>query len=176
LTTRRQSIRLSAALQGAAYDQVRTLYRTLLVFATVGGLILAAGLVEFVHFEPPGQTTGAKARIVGIYTYDPTTGTVGGMDQSEFSRTEQFAAVVDWSSVPPNLIVDARWYDGFGDIVGRVGPGTPQQLAGDTIIPVVVPPGFHHSLPGHYTLVVERFQGGVPVEVLASRIVLVQRT
>jgi hypothetical protein len=163
-------------LQGATHDQVRTLYRTLLVFATVGVLILAVGLVEFVYFEPPGQTTGARARIVGVDTYDPTTGTVNGTDQSVFSRTQDFAAVVDWSSVPANLIVDARWYDGFGDVVGRVGPDTPERLAGDSIIPVVVPPGFHHSLPGHYTFVVERFEGGVPVEVLARRIVLVQRT
>ena len=163
-------------MQGAPYDQVRTLYRTLLVFATVGVLILAVGLVEFVYFEPPGQATGAQARVVGVYTYDPTTGTVGGMDQSQFGRTQEFAAVVDWSTLPANLVVDARWYDGFGDIVGRVGPGTPQQLSADTIIPVIVPVGFHHSLPGHYTFVVERFQGGVPVEVLARRIVLVQRT
>ena len=163
-------------MQGASYDQVRTLYRTLLVFATVGVLILAVGLVEFVYFEPPGQTTGARARIAGVYTYDPATGTVGVKDESEFSRTQDFAAVVDWSSVPSDLTVDARWYDGFGDIVGRVGPGAPQQLSADTIIPVVVPAGFHHSLPGSYTFVVERLQGGVPVEVLARRIVLVQRT
>lgn len=163
-------------MHGTSYDQVRTLYRTLLVFATVGVLILAVGLVEFVYFEPPGQTTGVSARVVGIYTYDPATGRVGATDQSQFSRSQEFAAVVDWSTLPPNLTVDARWYDGFGDVVGRIGPGTPQQLSGDTIVPVIVPNGFHHSLPGHYTFVVERFQGGVPVEVLARRIVLVQRT
>jgi hypothetical protein len=163
-------------LQGAPYDQVRTLYRTLLVFATVGVLILAVGLVEFVHFEPPGQTTGARAHIVGIYGYDPATGNPVGGDQSQFARTQEFAAVVDWSSLPANLTVDARWYDGFGDIVGRVGPGTPGQLSVYRVIPVIVPKGFHHSLPGHYTFVVERLQGGVPVEVLARRIVLVERT
>src|ERR1700681_2123284 len=43
------------------YDQVLTLYRTLLVFATIGMAILAVGLVEFVYFEPPGQTTGLTA-------------------------------------------------------------------------------------------------------------------
>jgi hypothetical protein len=32
-----------------------------------------------------------------------------------------------------------------------------------------------HNLPGDYTFVVERLQGGVPVEVLARRIVLVER-
>ncbi len=158
------------------YDQVRTLYRTLLVFATVGVLILIVGLVEFVHFEPPGQASGATARIVGVYVFDPATGTTSGPDQSQFARMHQFAAVVDWSSLPGDITVDARWYDAFGDVVGRAGPGTPDQLAGQRIVPVVVPRGFHYSLPGRYTFVVERIQGGVPVEILARRIVLVQRT
>ena len=174
LTTRGQSIRLSAALHSVPYDQVRTLYRTLLVFATVGVVILAVGLVEFVYFEPPGQASGAQARIVGVYAFDPVTHTTSGPDQSQFARTQQFAAVVDWSSLPSNLTVDARWYDAFGDVVGRVGPGTPDQLAGQQVVPVIVPPGFHHSLPGHYTFVVERIQGGIPVEVLARRMVLVR--
>ncbi|MGH7762986.1 MAG: hypothetical protein ACREOM_01050 [Candidatus Dormibacteraceae bacterium] len=163
-------------MHAAPYDQVRVLYRTLLVFATVGVVILAVGLVEFVHFEPPGQASGAKARITGVYAFDPTSGTISGRDQSEFARTQQFAAVVDWSSVPSNLTVQALWYDAFGDVVGRIAPGTPDQLASKRVVPVVVPPGFHHSLPGRYTFVVERMQGGVPVEVLARRIVLVQRT
>jgi hypothetical protein len=30
-------------------------------------------------------------------------------------------------------------------------------------------------LPGHYTFVVERYAGGVPVEVIARRIVMVDR-
>jgi len=162
-------------LPTAPYDQVRTLYRTILVFATVGVLILIIGLVEFVHFEPPGQASGAKARIVGVYVFDPATGTTSGSDESQFAHTQQFAAVVDWSSLPGGIEVDARWYDAFGDVVGRAGPGTPEQLAGHQVVPVVVPSGFHHSLPGSYTFVVERLQDGIPVEVLARRIVLVQR-
>ncbi len=86
-----------------------------------------------------------------------------------------FAAVVDWSSLPADVIVDARWYDSFGNVVGSVGPGTPLQLAGQTVIPVRVPPGYHHVLPGHYLFVVERYAGGVPVEVIARRVVLVER-
>ena len=159
-----------------AYDQVRTLYRTILVFATVAALILAVGLVEFVYFEPPGQVSGAKARIVGVYAYNPTTETVSGLDQSTFSRTQEFAAVVDWSTLPNDINVDARWYDTFGNIVGRVGPATPAQLVDKTIIPVNVPRGLQHVLPGDYTFVVERVKGGVPVEVLARRIVLVERS
>jgi len=157
------------------YDQLQTLYRTLLVFATVAVVILAVGLVEFVYFEPPGQATGVKARIVGVYQYDGATGKTNGPDRSSFARTEEFAAVADWSGLPPDLNVDARWYDTFGNIVGRVGPSTPAQLGPRSTVPVTVPQGLHHNLPGHYTFVVERLQGGVPVEVLARRIVLVER-
>jgi hypothetical protein len=156
-------------------DQVRTLYRTLLVYAAVSILILVAGLVEFAYFEPPGQHTGLKATITGVYQYDPDHKTTAGPDRNSFPRTVQFAAVVDWSTLPHNVVVDARWYDGFGNVVGSVGPGTPDQLAGQSIIPVKGPPGFSHNLPGHYVFVVERYEGGVPVEVIGRRVVLVER-
>jgi hypothetical protein len=163
-------------LSSVNYDQLRTLYRTLLVFATVGVVILATGLVEFAYFEPPGQTTGARAHIVGIFKYDPTNNQPVGPDRSEFARNEELAAVVDWSSIPANLTVDARWYDSFGSIDGQVGPSTPPALANDTVIPVVVPPGYHYILPGTYTFVVERLKDDVPVEVLGRRFVVVDRT
>jgi hypothetical protein len=156
-------------------DQVRTLYRTLLVFAAVSLLILVAGLVEFAYFEPSGQHTGLKATIVGVYQYDPAHNSIVGPDSDVFPRTVQFAAVVDWSTLPHNVVVDARWYDGFGNVVGSVGPGTPDQLAGQTSIPVKTPPGFSHNLPGHYDFVVERYENGLPVEVIGRRVVLVER-
>jgi len=96
-------------LSATTYDQMKVLYRTLLVFATVGTVILAIGLVQFVYFEPLGQTTGVQARIVGVYQYDPATKSAVGGDRSEFPRTEEFAAKVDWSSLPNNLVVEARW-------------------------------------------------------------------
>lgn len=163
-------------MSSVTYDQLRVLYRTVLVFATVGLLILATGLVEFAYFEPPGQTTGARAHIVGIFKYDPVTKERVGPDRSEFARDEQFAAVVDWSTIPANLTVDARWYDSFGSIDGQVGPSAPPGLANNTVIPVVVPQGYHYVLPGTYTFVVERLKDGVPVEVLGRRFVVVDRT
>ncbi|MGH7761565.1 MAG: hypothetical protein ACREOY_09135 [Candidatus Dormibacteraceae bacterium] len=162
-------------MPSAPYDQVQVLYRTLLVFATVAIVILAVGLVEFVYFEPPGQATGVKAQIVGVYAYDPSRGTTLGSDRSAFTRSEDFAAVVDWSGLPPDLNVEARWYDAFGSAVGRVGPSTPAQLGNTSIVPVITSRTLHHNLAGDYTFVVERLQGGVPVEVLARRIVLVER-
>jgi hypothetical protein len=159
----------------APYDQILTLYRTLLVFATVAVVILGIGLVEFVYFEPPGQTTGATAHIVGVFEYDPATGTTRGSDRTTFARTDEFAAVVDWTQLPRDIVVDARWFNSFGSIVGRAGPGTPAELGPDSTVPVIVPPGLHHSLPGQYTFVVERLKDGRPVEVLARRIVLVER-
>lgn len=162
-------------MSSASYDQLNVLYRTLLIFATIGVVILAIGLIEFVYFEPPGQTTGVTANIVGVYQYDPQAGQVSGPDRSEFSRTMQFAAKVDWSSLPGNLTVDARWYDSFGTIEGLVGPGTASTLGDRQIVPVEVPQGYHYVLPGRYTFVVERLSAGIPVEVLGRRFVVVDR-
>jgi hypothetical protein len=49
-------------------------------------------------------------------------------------------------------------------------------LAPQTVVPVEVPEGSRFVLPGRYTFVVERLSGGMPVEVLARRFVLVDRT
>ena len=163
-------------MRAATYDPVRTLYRALLIFAAVGIAILAVGLVEFLYFEPPGQNTGANAHIVGIYKFDPATQKVSGPNKSSFGRSQIFAAVVDWSSLPQNITVDARWYDSYEVVVGRIGPGTPAQLAGKNAVPVGIPSGLKYNLPGQYIFVVERLSGGVPVEVLARRIILVERT
>jgi hypothetical protein len=163
-------------LSAVAYDQLQVLYRTLLVFATVGVVILSVGLVQFVYFERPGEGTGVKAHIVGVYEYDPATRQTVQPDRSEFPRTAIFAAVVDWSSLPSNIVVDARWYDTFGSMRGEVGPARPPSLSAHGTIPVEVPPDLKFVLPGRYTFVVERVQGGVPVEVLARRFVLVDRS
>ena len=163
-------------MRAAPYDPVRTLYRTLLIFDLVAILILAAGLVEFLYFEPPGQQTGIKATIVGVLQYDPATNKTFGPDRSTFTRMQLFAAVVDWKSLPPNITVDACWYDNFGSVVGKVGPGTPAQLASQPIVPIALPSTLKYNLPGQYMFVVERWANGVPVEVLARRIVLVERS
>jgi hypothetical protein len=163
-------------LNSVTYDQLRVLYRTLLVFATVGVVILAIGLIQFAYFERPGEASGIHARIAGVLKYDPTTGKTSGPDRSQFHRNEQFAAVVDWTSVPGNVTVDARWYDTFGSIEGHAGPAAAKDLANNSIVPVAVPQGYHYVLPGRYTFVVERLQGGVPVEVLARRFEVVDRT
>jgi len=163
-------------LSAVTYDQLRTLYRTLLVFATVSVVILSIGLIEFVYFEPPGQTSGANAHIEGVFKFDPATHDVTGPDRSQFARTEQFAAKVDWASIPDNFTVDAKWYDSFGSVEGEVGPGSPASLAAQPLVPVTVPPGFHYVLPGRYTFVVERLSDSVPVEVLGRRYVVVNRS
>jgi hypothetical protein len=162
-------------LNAVTYDQLRVLYRTLLVFATVGVVILAVGLIEFAYFERPGESSGIRAHIAGVYKYDPTSGQTSGPDRSQFARDEQFAAVVDWSSIPGDVEVDARWYDSFGAIEGYAGPAAARDLLDTRTVPVAVPQGYHYVLPGRYTFVVERLQGGVPVEVLARRFEVVER-
>ena len=163
-------------MSSVTYDQLRVLYRTLLVFATVGVVILAIGLIEFAYFERPGEASGIHAHIVGVFKYDPATGKASGPDRSEFHRNEQFGATVDWTSVPGNVTVDARWYDSFGSIEGHAGPAAARDLINTTLVLVAVPQGYHYVLPGRYTFVVERIQDGVPVEVLARRFEVVDRT
>lgn len=163
-------------MSAVTYDQLRVLYRTLLVFATAGAVILSLGLVQFVYFERPGESSGVHAQIKGVYKYDPSSAKTTGPDRREFARSEQFAAVVDWASIPGNVIVDARWYDTFGSIEGAAGPAPAASLVGNQTVPVKVPENYRYVLPGRYQFVVERFQGGVPVEVLARRFVVVDRT
>ena len=158
-------------------DPVVTLYRVLLGCAAAGVLILAAGLAEFVYFEPFTQTTGVRAEITGVYAYDRTAQQTTGPDRSIFKRTDDFAAVVDWSRITaPGIVVQAIWYDGFGNVVGQAGPGRPGDLQDHRVIPAELPQGLPYHLPGQYIFAVERMQGGLPVEVLARRLVEVTRT
>lgn len=137
--------------------------------------LLLLGLAEFVVFQPFTQQTGTRARVEGVYHYDRARGVTGGA-ATQFSVDDQFAAVVDWGSLPPDMTVAARWYNSLGMAVGEAGPAPAAQLAGHREVPIKVPDGLNRNLPGEYEFVVERFAGGQPVELLARRMVLVRRT
>jgi len=156
-------------------DPVTGLYRTLLAFAAIGIVLLTAGLIEFAHFEPIANS-GLHARIVGVYRYDTATGQTSGANTQTFARADDFAAVVDWSGLPDKITVQALWYDGFQNIVGSVGPGHPSELRDHTTIPADVPPDLKFHLPGEYIFAIERIVDGQPVEVLARRLVEVERS
>ena len=156
-------------------DPVAGLYRTLLVFAAVGILILAAGLAEFAYFEPVNPS-GLHVHIVGVFHYDPATNQTSGPDEQTFGRADQFAAVVDWSGLPNTVTVQALWFDSFQNVVGSAGPNVPSEMAGDKVIPAAVPKDLKFHLPGEYIFAVERVVGGQPVEVLGRRIVEVDRS
>jgi hypothetical protein len=155
-------------------DPVVGLYRTLQALALVGILILAAGLIEFLHFEPIGEADNFHAHIVGVFHYDPTTRRTYGPDEQAFTRSDQFAAVVDWSGIPGSITVQALWFDSFENIVGSAGPNTASALKDHTIIAANVPSSLKYHLPGEYIFAVERLAGGQPVEVLGRRIIEVQ--
>lgn len=158
-------------------DDMRLLYRTVVTVGVLAILILGVGLVDFLAFEPVGEHTGATASIVGVFHYDPSTKQTSGPDTTRFTAGDDFAAVVDWSSVSGSSVVGARWYNSLGTEVGGVGPMPASSMAdADRIVPVKVPQGFHDNIPGEYLFVVERFRGGQPVEVLARRLVLVRRS
>lgn len=152
-----------------------TPYRTLLAYGAVGLVIFIAGFFEYIHFEPFQPGSGVQVHISGVFKYNAAEKSTSGPDRATFARSDQFAAVVDWSGLPDNLIVEAIWYDSFENIVGSVGPGKPSDLRDQTIIPAAVPEGLKYHLPGQYIFAVERLEGGNAVEVLGRRIVFVDR-
>lgn len=154
---------------------MRPLVKAMYALGITAVVILAIGLGEFLYFEPLGETTGTTARVQGVYAYDPATGSISGGDSSRFDRTQPFAAVVDWESLPAEMVVSGRWYNGFGVQVGGVGPGLAGGLSTSRVVQVEVPHGLTTNIPGEYLFVVERVSRGQPVEVLARRLVLVTR-
>ena len=155
-----------------ARNEILPLYRTIVIVGIVALLIFFVGGMEFFLFEPVGQHTGLQARIEGVHYYQ--NGHVDGGSRNQYLRDEPFAAVVDWSSLPPEVEVTARWFNGFGEVVGSV----PSQAAGKMPpdpVPVRVPNGLDKNLPGTYLFVVERVVHGQPVEVLGRRFVRVVR-
>jgi hypothetical protein len=153
-------------------DETLPAFRLMLVLGLVGVVILAVGLAQFVTFEPAGQKTGQVARIVGIYDWDPQARATAGANKDHFRTNEPFAAVVDWSSLPPDLLVGAAWFSGgFAVGAGGIGPAPAGSLGPHSAIPVNI--GEERFPSGHYQFVVERFSRGIPVEVLARKTVVV---
>lgn len=157
-------------------EDLRPLFRAMLLLGGVAIVILAAGIAEFLAFEPLGERTGAHVAVAGVYAYDPATGTTSGAPATRFAAGQDFAAVIDWSTAPRGSVVGAHWSNALGSAVGELTPRPAAAMTEqDRLLPVKVPPGFHRNLPGEYVLVVERYRGGQPVEVLARRLVLVRR-
>jgi hypothetical protein len=159
-----------------AREDFRPLYRTMLGLGIAAVVILALGLATLLRFAPPGQRTGYRAQVVGVFPYDTGSGHVNGPPTTRFRRDQPFAAQVDWQDLPPAMVVAAHWYDSLDSEVGSVGPSAAAVLSGqEALVPVRTPPEFHANLPGSYTLIVVRYSGGQPVELLASETVVVLR-
>jgi hypothetical protein len=155
-----------------AHDELRPVFRLLVALGIAGIVILAVGLAQFVHYEPPGQQTGQAVKIAGVFDYDVKTGKTLGADKDHFRTNEPFAAVVDWSSLPPDLVVGANWFSGgFALDSGGVGPARAADLTEKSVVPVNR--DTKRFPAGSYDFVVERYAGGRPVEVLGGRSVIV---
>lgn len=158
-------------------DDLRPLYRAMLLLGGMAVVILALGIVDFLAFEPLGQHTDTRVGISGIYAYDPATRATSGPPATRFAAGQDFAAVIDWSTAPAGAVLGARWSNSLGTAVGEVAPRRAGAMTErERLLPVKVPPGFHRNLPGEYVLVVERYRGNQPVEVVARRLVLVKRS
>lgn len=155
-------------------DEILPLYRTMLVLGAVGVAIFAAGLLLLLRLTPPGRSSGLHAPIQGVFAYDPVRHRLAGVPAKEFSPDQNFAARVDWSALPSRVVVGARWYDSLQEPVGGVGPEPAGRLAAaDALVVEHAPPGFGRNLPGTYTLLVMRYAGRQPVEVLGRVVVVV---
>ncbi len=155
-----------------AADEMRPVFRLLVVLGIAGMVILSVGLAQFVHYEPPGQQTGQAVNIVGVFGYDVKNGKTFGSNKDHYRTDEPFAAIVDWTSLPPDLVVGANWFSGgFALDSGGVGPARAASLAEKSVIPVNR--GTRRFPAGTYSFAVERYSGGRPVEVLGGRSVVV---
>jgi hypothetical protein len=155
-----------------ASDETRPIFRLLVALGIAGIVILAVGLAQFIHYEPPGQRTGLAVKILGVFDYDLKTGRPFGPSKDHFRTDEPFAAVVDWTSLPPDLVVGANWFSGgFSLDSGGVGPARAADLTEKSVVPVNR--GSQRFPSGRYEFVVERYSGGRPVEVLGRRSVIV---
>ena len=153
-------------------DETRPAFRLLIALGIVGVVILGVGLSQFVHYEPPGQHTGIRAAIRGVYDYDLKRRQVTGAEKDHFHTNEPFAAEVDWAELPADLLVGARWFSGgFSIDAGGVGPARARDLVDSGPVPVNT--GGARFPSGHYTFVVERYSHGRAVEVLGRTSVLV---
>jgi hypothetical protein len=155
-----------------AADEIRPVFRLLVAIGIAGIVILAVGLAQFVHYEPPGQRTGLAVQIKGVYGYDVKTAAVFGANKDHFRTNEPFAAVVDWTSLPPDLVVGAAWFSGgFALESGGVGPARAADLTEKSVVPVNA--GGQRFPSGRYEFVVERYSGGRAVEVIGRITVVV---
>jgi hypothetical protein len=153
-------------------DDTRPIFRLLVALGLAGIAILAVGLAQFITFEPPGQRTGQAVSIGGVYDYNIKTGAISGAAKDHFRTDEPFAAVVDWRSLPADLVVGGNWFSGgFALDAGGVGPARAADLGERTV--VAVNRGGRRFPAGHYEFVVERYSSGRPVEVLGRRSVIV---
>ncbi len=157
-----------------ATEDFRPLSWTMLGLGVVAILILGLGFATLLRFAPPGQHSGYRAQVAGVYPYDSRSGQLVGAAMTHFRRDQPFAARVEWGQLPASMVVDARWYDSLDSEVGKVGPEPAGRLASrDALVPVITPPDQRANLPGSYTLKIVRYSGSRPVEVLDTENVVV---
>jgi hypothetical protein len=153
-------------------DDLQAPFWTLMALGTVSALLLVLGLSNLITATMPWAHTGLKVQVTGVFPYDPRVHTVTDGAGTSFKRGQEFAAKVDWSSLPRNLEVGGVWYDSQDREVSALAPAPAGQLAAQQ---AVVPMTDSQALPGSYRVLVMHYVDGKPIEILgrkSARVVL----
>jgi hypothetical protein len=153
-------------------DGLTAPYVLLLAVGVFSFFVILLAVGQLIQGTAPWQHVSARARIEGVYGYDPDTGHSISGPQTTFRAGEAFAARVDWGSLPAGLEVGARWYDDSGVDWGGIQPGTAGELSGSG--PSLVPMVRSDAPAGAYTLDVMRYSEGRPVQILGRTQVTVK--
>ena len=141
-----------------------------MALGAVSALLLVLGLSNLVTASMPWAHTGLKVQVTGVYPYDKQAHTVGETAGTRFKRGQEFAARVDWASLPQGLEVGGAWYDAQDRLVSGQQPAPAGQLASEQ---AVVPMTDDRAVPGRYRLLVMHYADGKPIEILGRQSVRV---
>ncbi|MDQ6637090.1 MAG: hypothetical protein M3Y62_04795 [Candidatus Dormibacteraeota bacterium] len=151
------------------------IYHTMLLAGYAGLIILVVGLVTFLATSPPGRHTALHTD-ASVYTYDPASSSIKGEPQQHFPAGQEFAGLVSWETLPAATTVGAKWYGALQQVEGSVGPARAGELAAAAKpVPVRSSQTATPLLPGRHTLMILRYSGGLPLEIVGRTSVIVDR-
>ncbi|MDQ6899355.1 MAG: hypothetical protein M3072_07600 [Candidatus Dormibacteraeota bacterium] len=147
----------------------------MLLAGYAGLVILVLGVVAFLATSPPGRHTALHTD-ASVFTYDPKSSSIQGEPLKHFAAGQEFAGLVSWETLPAATTVGAKWYGALQQMEGSVGPARAGELAAAAKpVPVRSSQTAAPLLPGRHTLMIIRYSGGLPLEIVGRTSVMVDR-